>query len=73
VQNPRSVPWGKVKVTENLNALLRFRPRSFARLLWIDSICTNQEDLNERDDQVKLMGEVFKRASRLFTWIGEED
>ena len=45
---------GKVlPVTQNLyNALRRLRQTNEKKLLWIDAICINQEDLEERNHQV---------------------
>jgi hypothetical protein len=77
---------GKIlKVTENLLAALRrLRPlqsrinarkqRKFLqkpRLLWIDALCINQEDITERSEQVKLMMEIYRDARRVLIWIGE--
>lgn len=41
-------------------------------LFWIDAICINQDDLNERSHQVPLMGSIYKNASRVIVWLGEE-
>ncbi len=61
-------------VTENLvTALLRFRNLTNQRVLWIDSICIDQNAIEERNHQVKLMGNVYQRGSRVLIWLGEED
>jgi hypothetical protein len=63
-----------IMVTENLiAALLRFRNPTKERILWIDSICINQNAIDERNHQVKLMGNVYQNASRVLVWLGEED
>ena len=63
-----------IMVTENLiAALLRFRNPTEERILWIDSICINQNAIDERNHQVKLMGNVYQNASRVLVWLGEED
>ncbi|KAK6603058.1 heterokaryon incompatibility protein [Botrytis cinerea] len=41
-------------------------------LFWIDAICINQEDLDERSQQVPLMSTIYKNASRVIVWLGEE-
>ncbi|KAF7920993.1 hypothetical protein BELL_0534g00010 [Botrytis elliptica] len=41
-------------------------------LYWIDAICINQDDLDERSQQVPLMGSIYKNASRVVVWRGEE-
>jgi hypothetical protein len=41
--------------------------------LWIDMICINQEDLAERNSQVLLMGDLFRNATAVVSWIwGDE-
>jgi hypothetical protein len=40
------------------------------RVLWIDSICINQDDLEERSSQVLLMGEIYRRCSRAVVCLG---
>lgn len=39
--------------------------------LWIDSICINQNDIQERGRQVAMMGRSFRQASRVVVWLGE--
>lgn len=40
------------------------------RLIWIDSICVNQLDNEEKGAQVAMMGEIFKTASRVLACVG---
>jgi hypothetical protein len=54
------------------NALRRLRPTQKERLLWIDAICINQEDLTERARQVRLMNDVYSLASRVVVFLGEQ-
>jgi hypothetical protein len=59
-------------ITENADAALRhFRPKSNGeyRLVWIDSICINQEDDLERGDQVTIMDQIYAMACRVLIWI----
>lgn len=44
-----------------------FRPR----LIWIDSICINQSSDVEKSDQVKMMRDIYERASHVFVCLGE--
>lgn len=39
---------------------------------WIDFLCINQYDLHEREKQVEVMAEIYKRAKRAIVWLGEE-
>lgn len=39
-------------------------------LVWIDSICVNQLDNDEKGAQVAMMGEVFKTATQVLACVG---
>lgn len=41
--------------------------------LWVDAICINQDDTEERSAQVDIMGEIYQRAARVLPWLGEGD
>ncbi|KAI0128832.1 heterokaryon incompatibility protein-domain-containing protein [Xylariales sp. AK1849] len=66
----------QIEVVPNLrNALkhLRERPELSGKNLWIDAICINQEDLQEKALQVDMMGDIYRNAEKVFIWLGEED
>ncbi|PVH68561.1 HET-domain-containing protein [Cadophora sp. DSE1049] len=61
-----------LSITENLHSalshlLLPHQPR----LVWADAICINQEDVEERGAQVRLMKEIYRRATSVVVWLGE--
>ncbi|RYP48229.1 hypothetical protein DL768_005836 [Monosporascus sp. mg162] len=59
-------------VTANLYAaLLRLRDRFIGRVIWVDAICINQEDKEERGQQVRSMAEIYCKANRVLVWLGE--
>jgi hypothetical protein len=59
-------------VTENLyKALLQLQDRSLERILWIDALCIDQENLEERGQQVQLMSKIYSKAARVLIWLGE--
>ena len=61
-------------VTRNLHdVLLRLRHSRPYILLWVDAICINQEDLEERNSQVNAMSEIYGNCSEVVVWLGEED
>ncbi|KPI34983.1 uncharacterized protein AB675_11923 [Cyphellophora attinorum] len=49
---------------------LRYTDRS--RTLWVDAICINQNDVLERNLQVKRMGEIYSSAARVLVWLGAQ-
>ncbi|KAG4430131.1 hypothetical protein IFR05_014387 [Cadophora sp. M221] len=61
------------RVTSNLYAALkRLRHQhEKTRILWVDAICINQQDLKERAWQVQMMGNVYATAARVIVWLGE--
>jgi len=43
-----------------------------ARYFWIDQICIDQSNLEERNSQVKLMRKIYSSAIRTLIWIGDD-
>ncbi|KAI1505146.1 heterokaryon incompatibility protein-domain-containing protein [Biscogniauxia marginata] len=61
------------QATENLESALRnLRYRDTYRVLWIDSMCINQNDVTERNAQVQQMGLIYGSAQRVIVWLGPE-
>jgi hypothetical protein len=48
-------------------------PVSRSKHLWIDAICINQDDVDEKSLQVPLMNKIYASAQYVFAWIGELD
>ncbi|UZP35222.1 hypothetical protein NXS19_003038 [Fusarium pseudograminearum] len=42
------------------------------RWWWIDSICINQSDVEEKAQQIQHMQHIYSQASRVICWLGEE-
>jgi hypothetical protein len=62
------------EIRENLwAALSHLRYTNRSRILWVDAICINQADTTERNHQVTQMGNIYKGASTVIIWLGEED
>jgi hypothetical protein len=61
----------QVKITQNLfEALSSFKELAITGFLWVDAICINQADLDERSSQVTLMGDVYSQAQTVLVWLG---
>jgi hypothetical protein len=73
----RTIPEGNLRgclVSEHLwRALKRLRMPSENRLVWIDAICINQQDIDERNHQLGLMRHIYAKALRTIIWIGDFD
>ncbi|TGJ86389.1 hypothetical protein E0Z10_g2386 [Xylaria hypoxylon] len=62
-----------ISITENLESALGHIRHPFARrVLWVDAVCIDQEDAQERGHQVQLMSQIFSQAERVIVWLGEE-
>lgn len=65
---------GSVELTSSLfDALQRLRPHDKTRRLWVDQICINQDDVEERSQQVQFMDSIYNKAAHVLVWLGEAD
>lgn len=63
----------RILITPNCKAAMnRLRLESKSRYLWIDAICINQEDYEEKTKQVAMMAGIFTAADKVLMWHGEE-
>ncbi|TVY68380.1 Heterokaryon incompatibility protein 6, OR allele [Fusarium oxysporum f. sp. cubense] len=61
-------------ITNSLDlALRRLRSISDSRFLWIYQICIDQTSLEERSEQVSIMGDIYSGAAVVNTWLGPAD
>lgn len=66
------------QVTSNLlgaiKASYRFlcRKKKKSTRIWIDQICINQNDTEEKSRQVKRMSDIYWNAERTLIWLGPE-
>ena len=60
-----------VKVSPNLyDALLQLHQYFSDKPVWIDALCINQDDIDERQCQVSAMDRVYGGAERVLIWLG---
>lgn len=50
--------------------LLHLRYTKATRIVWIDAICINQDDLIERNRQVGIMRKIYGMAQLVVVWLG---
>ncbi|KAE8447643.1 hypothetical protein EG329_010614 [Mollisiaceae sp. DMI_Dod_QoI] len=68
---PITVDGVSVEVTRNLHAaLLRLRLEDEDRRLWVDAICINQDDDDEKAIQVQMMKDIYQQGIRTLVWLG---
>jgi hypothetical protein len=64
---------GELRIRANLGiALRRLRHKDKDRVLWIDQVCINQQDLVERSEQVKHMSLLYEKTTNVLVWLGKD-
>lgn len=80
-----SYVWGDPTLTDSISigqkrlpitsscftVLKKLRHRLKARVVWIDAICINQQDLKEKEQQVQRMKVIYSHAVQTIIWLGE--
>ncbi|KAJ6445066.1 Heterokaryon incompatibility [Purpureocillium lavendulum] len=57
----------------NLNSALRhLRRRDRALVLWVDALCINQANVEERNHQVALMRNIYQSAEETIVYLGDQ-
>lgn len=64
----------ELAITESADSALRgLRHATEPRRLWIDAICINQTDNEEKAVQVRKMNKVYRNAERVLVWLGNDE
>lgn len=59
-------------VTNNLHLALSYlRLVNHDRILWVDALCIDQENLKERTHQVGQMAQIYRNAESVIFWLGQ--
>ncbi|KAH6958766.1 heterokaryon incompatibility protein-domain-containing protein [Fusarium avenaceum] len=48
------------------------RPQRGYRPVWIDTICINQANTHERNEQVQMMGQIYSQCNQVLLWLGAD-
>ncbi|KAI1119933.1 heterokaryon incompatibility protein-domain-containing protein [Nemania abortiva] len=63
--------WARISIGENLDHALRnIRYLDRPCVMWIDALCINQSDENERNKQVTRMADIYSQASQVTVCLG---
>lgn len=63
-----------IKIRKSLaDALTRLRKSNASRMLWVDAICIDQEDVHEKSRQVQLMRDIYAASQKTLIWLGPAD
>lgn len=61
-----------ISVTSNCESALRhLRWRTRSRTLWVDAICIDQASVEDKEHQVKRMGDIYSCAMQVIVWLGD--
>lgn len=60
------------QATSNLHAALCQLREKGHKSLWVDAVCINQTDLEEKNIQLLQMGAIYQRANQTIAWLGNE-
>lgn len=64
----------RFEITKNLyDFLIRHREAQDQTPLWIDALCINQYDDQEKSYQIPNMGDVYSKAETVIIWLGLAD
>ncbi|KAI1746970.1 heterokaryon incompatibility protein-domain-containing protein [Xylaria castorea] len=62
--------WKPLEIGERLDLALRdVRYPDRLRTMWIDAICIDQSNIDERNIQVTRMADIFSQASQVIAWL----
>ncbi|KAF2794595.1 heterokaryon incompatibility, partial [Melanomma pulvis-pyrius CBS 109.77] len=62
----------EILITQNLHeALMQLRKAHESVVLWIDALCIDQSNLQERNYQVRQMPKIYRAAQEVVAWLGQ--
>ena len=77
ITQPIKVDGSPLRVTSNLAVCLLHLRQDISPgevlLLWIDGICINQNDHEEKNRQILLMRRIYQRSVCTIVWLGPEE
>lgn len=61
-----------IPITTNCYSVLRhLRSTNGTLNIWIDAVCINQEDVNDKMQRIGIMGDIYSKAQKTYVWLGE--
>ena len=62
--------WITRSLASALRQLRAYKPKhNSITFIWVDAICINQNDLKERETQVRKMTDIYSRAAQVLVWL----
>jgi hypothetical protein len=70
--NTFRTPQWEISITESLTACLKcLRRKGVETYIWVDALCINQSDNDEKSIQIRSLGSVYRKSERVIIWMGE--
>lgn len=66
------VEGSRFDIRENLYKFLESHGELGIPNLWVDALCINQDDILEKNHQVRYMSDIYEKASKTMIWLGPE-
>jgi hypothetical protein len=67
-----TIDGSKLAVTPTVHSLLCNRGSFWkTTMLWIDSTCINQDDNDEKNEQVRVMRDIYQKEHQVIVWLGD--
>ena len=61
------------RLSQNLKDAVEFLASAKPGLWWTDALCINQDDAEEKNQQVRMMKQIYSRAEQVCAWLGRGD
>lgn len=66
--------WDALSIKTSCETALRqLRLEKSSRLLWVDSVCINQQDDTERSQQLSIIVPIFAQAAQVIAYLGDSN
>lgn len=73
IRNERSLAFVEVRISKSLyQALEALRTKDKDLLVWADALSIDQRNRDEKNEQLSIMAEIYKKAHYTAVWLGPE-
>lgn len=63
----------RIEVKNNCHSALWHLRNKLGRFqIWVDAVCINHENNDEKSLQIPLMGDIYSKALSVYIWLGED-